>query len=835
MSYSEPKELIRAKQLIDEYKLDEADQLIKTFEEKGGHTLHDIIFCHLLKCELLFWRCLYEDVVKLAEQTYKESLGLGKNILSVDILLIMAWALLYQSHTGKAHGIIKQGEELLKTLTLELPAEYKQREAYIAFLKGWAYEQKSEADHAVKQFELSISLREELGAKKEIARSLVGIAHVFMYRKGDFDRALKYLKQGLALAEESGNKNVIGYCLYYMAEVHLTKGELDRSIMLFEQSLIINKELNNKIMIARVLSDLGGSYAMRGELDRSIMLFEQSLIIYKELNYKFLMVNVFHSLSESYRMKGELDRALECIEQSMGLSRELGVLRNLAFNHHSLIQILIDMGDLERARNSLRDLEQLNNQLKDKIVNLFYLFDKALLLKTSPRARNRVKAEELLRQILEEEDLYISILLKALLNLCELLLAELQMTNEVEILEEIKPFITQLLNLSDKSHSFWILGETYLLQAKLALISLNLEEARRLLTKAQEIAEKYDLTRLAMRISSEHDQLLNQLDLWENLRDSKAPLEERIELARLNDQMGQMLRKRVVEPPKLDVEQPVLIAIMSKEGEVLLSSPFTADMTIDESHFGEFLSSCNAFCDQIFSESFDRVKFGRYTILITAVEPFCVYYMFQGHSYNAQHKLDHFCENLKKDSNLMETLKNVVNVNEVIEINKHPSLEELIVESFLSDPQKFQMPFEAYEGDEPFVFVSYSHTDKLQVYPIIDYLNKKGIHIWYDEGIPISENWKRSIVENLERCKAFLLFITPHILDSDYVRKEISFASKRQKRFFGVYLKETELPSELEFDIADIQSMKKYLMSDSDFYPKLREVILPTLYERDKV
>ena len=411
-----PEELILAKHLIDEYKLDEAEQFIENFEEKGGHILHDIVLCHILNCELLCERDLYEDVVKLAEQTYKESLGLGNNLLSVDILLIMALALLRQGQTDKAHDIIKQGEELLKTLTLELPAEYKQREAYIAFLKGWAYEQKSEADHAVKQFELSISLREELGAKKEIALSLVGIAHVFIYRKGDFDRALKYLKQGLALAEESGNKNVIGYCLYYMAGVHLVKGDLDRSIMLYEQSLIINNKINNKIMMGRVLSSLGGSYAMIGELNRSIRFYEQSLELFKEYNYKFLMVGVFNNLSESYRMKGELDRALECIEQSVGLSRELGVLRPLAFNYNSLIQILIDMGDLERARNSLRDLKQLNSQLKDKIVNLMYLFDKALLLKTSPRARNRVKAEELLRQILEEEDLQIGILLKALLN-----------------------------------------------------------------------------------------------------------------------------------------------------------------------------------------------------------------------------------------------------------------------------------------------------------------------------------------------------------------------------------------------------------------------------------
>jgi hypothetical protein len=258
-------------------------------------------------------------------------------------------------------------------------------------------------------------------------------------------------------------------------------------------------------------------------------------------------------------------------------------------------------------------------------------------------------------------------------------------------------------------------------------------------------------------------------------------------------------------------------------------------MTIDEAKFGEFLTSCLAFCDQIFSESFDRVKFGQYTILISAIEPVCIYYIFQGHSYSAQQKLTHFCEAINKDPTIIKFLENVVNENKIISINEHPSLENLIVESFLSDPQKFQMPFKAYEGDEPFVFVSYAHTDKLQVYPIIDYLNKKGIPIWYDEGIPISENWKRSIVENIERCKAFLLFISPHILNSDNVRKEISFVSKRQKTFFGVYLKETELPRELEFDIADIQAMKKFLMSDSDFYPKLREVILPALYEHDKV
>ena len=265
-----PKELILAKQLIDECKLDESEQLIKNFEEKGGHTLYDILLCNLLKCKILYYQGLYEDVVKLAEQTYKESLGLGKNLLLVDILLIMSDALLWLSQLDRLHDTIKQGEELLKTLTQELPAEYKQREAFIAFLKGGFYFQIRDADQALKHLELSLSLREEFGDKLEIAYSLAGISSVFTLVKGDLDRALKYSKRSMTVAEESGNKWYIGHNLFIMAMVHYFKGELDRSTILLEQSLAIFNDLNNKYMVAWILNALGENYRMRGELERAL-------------------------------------------------------------------------------------------------------------------------------------------------------------------------------------------------------------------------------------------------------------------------------------------------------------------------------------------------------------------------------------------------------------------------------------------------------------------------------------------------------------------------------------------------------------------------------------
>ena len=85
-----PEELIRAEKFIDDGKFDEALRIMKNFEEVGERTLYDIVLTHLIRCDLLLQRGLNNESVKLAEQTYKESLGLGKNLLSVDALIFMA-------------------------------------------------------------------------------------------------------------------------------------------------------------------------------------------------------------------------------------------------------------------------------------------------------------------------------------------------------------------------------------------------------------------------------------------------------------------------------------------------------------------------------------------------------------------------------------------------------------------------------------------------------------------------------------------------------------------------------------------------------------------------
>ncbi|MFX1569593.1 MAG: tetratricopeptide repeat protein [Promethearchaeota archaeon] len=647
ITYIEPKELIRAKKLVNKGKFDDVLLLIRKVEQMRDISLHDLVSWHLLKCDILFQQYLLKELNSLAEKTYKESLRLRKSLLSIDALYYWGWALIWLRNPEKVEEIIIHGEKLLKTLIHELPRNYRQREGSLAYLKGWLYRlsffSKHDLDLALKHFKHSLTLREQFGSKHEIAESFLSIGSIFLINNGELNHAFKYIERALTIAKESNKKFTIAWSFYYKAIYHSYKGELDRSIIINEYILSLFKELNSKGIIGHILNNL----------------------------------------AEDYRKKGELDRALKYSEQSLAHYEEIGILKDTANAYDYLIQILIDKGDLERAQNSLRDLEQITIQLNDKQINLMYLFDKALVLKTSTRAINRGKAEEILKELLEEKNIIYESHLMVLLHLCDLLIVDLRMTGDLDVLNDINSCITQILDITEKSRSYWVLGEAYLLQAKLALFTLDLKKARRLLTKGQQITENYELNLLAQRISNEHDELLKKLDMWKNLKKTEISLTKRMELSQLNEQMGLMVRKRVVVVPELSDEDPVLLLIVSEGGRPIFSQSFIKDQIIEDHLFGGFLSAIDSFVNEMFSEGLDRVSFGEHTLLMNSVSPFFMCYVYKGQSYLAQRRISYFLDKIQNDEEIWKTFNNFNQFNKEIQLKDIPSLETLIKEIFI--------------------------------------------------------------------------------------------------------------------------------------------------------
>jgi hypothetical protein len=122
------------------------------------------------------------------------------------------------------------------------------------------------------------------------------------------------------------------------------------------------------------------------------------------------------------------------------------------------------------------------------------------------------------------------------------------------------------------------------------------------------------------------------------------------------------------------------------------------------------------------------------------------------------------------------------------------------------------IPFEAYNGSEPYLFVSYAHKDSKLVFPEMKFLHEQGYRIWYDEGIDPGNEWPEMIAKALESCSQFLVFVSPNAVNSQNVRNEINFAINRRKPFVAVHIQETALPTGLELRMGDIQAILKYRM-----------------------
>ncbi len=639
---SKSQELNNAEELMNAGKYDEVLSILNNLEELSL-TPSDQLTLHILKSCLLNKMGNYKEGFKIAEQAYQESQSVKDSLLSIDALANMTYAIMWLGNLEKASDLISKSENLIKPFRKKKSIDVEQREASLNFVKSGVCYFQGDSAQGLEYAKQSLEIREKFGRKHEIVESLFLIGAHYAFLKIDLDQALIYAQRCQTLAEEINSQQIISFNLMNLGIIYYLKGE-------YKKSQIYNK---------------------------------QALLIFEKFDSKQLIVPILINISNNYFYLGDLDRAFKYLERSSKVAREIENLFILSGIICNKIELFVLKGDLEQAQRDLEQLEELNEQSDNKLINQKYLFSKAIVLKASSRIHNRARAEELLKQIIHSEMLASDVYINALLNLCELLLDELRITNSIEVLNEINTLLTQLLEITRESNSYWVLAETYTLQAKLALLTLDLKGARRLLSQAQQIAEKQGMHHLALKISIEHDNLLKELGKWENIKEQKTSLSERMELAQIDAQMKSMLWDRDLSSMEHTEEDPVLMLILAEGGVPAFSYIFSKEWSHEDDLVGGFLSALDSFSGELFSEGLDRAKFGQHTVLMKPFTSFSLCYLFKGQTYLAQKKLQNFIENIQNKENILNIFERFYKTHQTIKLDDYPPLKTVFNEIFI--------------------------------------------------------------------------------------------------------------------------------------------------------
>lgn len=428
----------------------------------------------LLRCRIF----AITDIKKaqnLANQILKNSEALNQILIRMDTLLVMTEAWLELGKLATSKTFLDQGKALLQTITDVKEEDVSARKAKLLALEGGLFAYQQEIDRAIEPLEQSLTLSRQLGTSQTIAKPCYYLGIMYMIL-GEYDRALDYLQQSLTLYKQLEHPHGMAQTLFHLGRTYANKADMEQGTEVMQKSRTLSEELGNQHGIAYALVWLGQFYAVnKGDLNQTIKLYRNSLAICEQQSIPgtFTEAKAFQFLGYAYSLKGELELALEYLKQSLtlfeeqGFQNEIGV--SLAFlgetywhqgrvdvaveyTHKSLniweeqgneLYIAVDLVNLvilsleldqrESARRYVHQLIQLKPTILEKGGLLFVSgidLARALVLKASSRASDKMKAQELFQQLVDEEELWPHYKILANLNLCKSLFLEYKFTEE---------------------------------------------------------------------------------------------------------------------------------------------------------------------------------------------------------------------------------------------------------------------------------------------------------------------------------------------------------------------------------------------------------------------
>ncbi len=113
----------------------------------------------------------------------------------------------------------------------------------------------------------------------------------------------------------------------------------------------------------------------------------------------------------------------------------------------------------------------------------------------------------------------------------------------------------------------------------------------------------------------------------------------------------------------------------------------------------------------------------------------------------------------------------------------------------------------AYTGNEPYIFISYSHRDMDLVLPVLEGLQNGNLRFWFDNGIEAGSEWPEYVAERMLSCHSVIAFMSANAQDSHNCRREIHFAIEENKPLLVVYLEDFKLSPGMRLQLGSLQAM----------------------------
>ena len=376
-------------------------------------------------------------------------------------------------------------------------------------------------------------------ALKEIAEStnmqgsigkIFGLIGEIYYEIGDFEKALESYKHSLTRLAKVNNFQYSAYIQLYTGMIYEKRGDFNEakncyeiSLQLFNKSEVPEESYKTKMRI-------GYLQLLQGEVDQSIEIFNELRSYAQNNGFRHQEAELDEFLGLASMKKNQYDEAVEYLKLAYQIKKKAENPIDIAQLLFHLISAAVYAGKSETVDELYSELSEMSEKENSPIMNVRKKLVEASLLKDAPRLYDKVKAQQIYEEIvndssIEEFDMKII----ALINLCELLVFEIKNSNDEKLLTEAYSYIDQIHGQAQSLKSTSIKLEANLLKSKFLQCEFKFNDAISLLEDSKNQAHEYGLIELEGKIELQVSKIMNELEKWNDLSDKKRNINERIE------------------------------------------------------------------------------------------------------------------------------------------------------------------------------------------------------------------------------------------------------------------------------------------------------------------
>ena len=577
-------------------KISEMEQILSGFSADSFSHLDDSLSFQVLSCHILFHKGFYDQCLQCANTLLSSCQNHSNSLPLLNLFFIFIELFEQTSRISDSYRFIDKCDKLLHSSSNLDTTEFTQKEGWLQFFRGRLAWWQGSFDSALSFFESSLSFSQQIHNDHDIGVSLQNIG-LIKFQQSDFSSGIQLHEQALQIFKSLDNKYRIAWCLQNLAVAYSDQGRFEQALSYNFESLKLRQEIGHINQIAWSYSNIGETYTDLGNFSLALEYFHKCLSLKDQISSKILIINVNLATASIYRQQGYLDKsfsylndAKDLYDPSISKTFLIGILYQFAMTYWMksdtsttinnfeeilslasesdsilpiltrssiyfwMIMISLEIKNVDHSNKYLLLLKDLlastiDSLLIPKIRQNLSLAE-ALILKTSSRMRDKVQAQDLFNNIVNDTSYMSSYRELAMINLCELLLDELRLFGDPSVLDEVQSLLTKMFSLAESRDSFSLMTNALLLQSKLALLNGNVFRCEELLEQAYLITADKDLLMLHKKVASEKQHLQDQYESWKNLVDSHSSFGDRLEQVQLTNYLQEA--KKFITIGKLD-------------------------------------------------------------------------------------------------------------------------------------------------------------------------------------------------------------------------------------------------------------------------------------------